>query len=338
MRTTFILLLILLLNLPVFSQNVTKVGTTAAGFLNIDVGARAVGMGSAYVTLSDDPTGIYWNPAGLARITSSQTMFSHTSWLLDINFDFAAVTVPVQGLGTIGVSAIFLTMDDMERTTIDQPMGTGEFFSAGSYSFALSYARSLTDRFAIGGNVKFIHEKIYHSSANGLAIDIGTMFETQFNGLMIGMSISNYGTKMKMSGRDMLIQSDIDPSISGNNENINSHLDTDAFDLPLIFRVGLSMDVLKGAGNSNLILAVDALHPNNDVEYMNVGGEYVFNNMVALRAGYKSLFARDSEMGLSFGGGIKYRVFGFTELMLDYAYQDFGLLKDIQKFTLTLGF
>lgn len=338
MKKTCILFLIMLPSLPVFSQNVTKVGTTAAGFLNIDVGARAVGMGSAYVTLSDDPTGVYWNPAGLAKISSAQAMFSHSSWLLDISFDFAAITFPLQGLGTIGVSAIFLTMDDMERTTINQPMGTGEYFSAGSYSFAVSYARSLTDRFSIGGNAKFIHEKIYHSSANGIALDIGTLFETQFNGLMIGMSISNYGTKMQMGGRDMLIQSDVDPSITGNNENINSHLDTDAFDLPLMFRVGMSMDVLKGAGNSNLILAVDALHPNNDVEYMNVGGEYVFNRMVALRAGYKTLFARDSEVGLSLGGGITYRIMGFTELKVDYAYQDFGLLKNIQKFTLTLGF
>jgi hypothetical protein len=124
MKTTCILFLVTLLSLPVFSQKVTKVGTTAAGFLNIDVGARAVGMGSAFVTLSDDPTGIYWNPAGLAQISSAQAMFSHTAWLLDISFDFAAVTIPLQGLGTLGVSAIFLTMDDMERTTIDQPMGT----------------------------------------------------------------------------------------------------------------------------------------------------------------------------------------------------------------------
>lgn len=338
MKKTCILLMSLLLALPAFSQKVTKVGTTAAGFLNIDVGARAVGMGSAFVTLADDPSGVYWNPAGLANLAGPQAMFSHTTWLLDIAFNFAAVTIPMQGAGTLGLSAVFLSMDDMERTTIDQPMGTGEYFSAGSYAFALSYARHLTDRFAIGANAKLIQEKIYHSSATGIAFDIGTLFETQFNGLMIGMSISNYGTKMRMEGRDMLIQSDVDPLIYGNNANINSHLDTDAYDLPLMFRVGCSIDVLKGAGNSNLVLAVDALHPNNDVEYLNVGTEYTFNKMVALRAGYKSLFARDSEVGLSLGGGLRYKLMGMTELKLDYAYQDFGVLKDIQKFSVTLGF
>jgi hypothetical protein len=338
MKKTSILSMILLLALPVFPQKVTKVGTTAAGFLNIDVGARAVGMGSAFVTLSDDPSGIYWNPAGLAQMNTAQAMFSHTAWLLDIAFNFAAVTIPIQGAGMLGLSAVFLSMDDMERTTIDQPMGSGEYFSAGSYAFALSYARHLTDRFSIGGNAKLIQEKIYHSTATGMAFDIGTLFKTQFSGLMIGMSISNYGTKMRMNGRDMLIQSDVDPLIYGNNANINSRLDTDSYDLPLMFRVGCSIDLLKGAGNSNLILAIDALHPNNDVEYLNAGTEYVFNKMVALRAGYKSLFARDSEVGLSLGGGLRYRIMDFTELRLDYAFQDFGVLKNIQKFSLTLSF
>ena len=338
MKKTRLLLMILLLALPVFSQKVTKVGTTAAGFLNIDVGARAVGMGSAFVTLSDDPSGIYWNPAGLARMSTPQTMFSHTAWLLDLAFNFAAVTIPVRGTGTLGLSAAFLSMDDMERTTIDQPMGSGEYFSAGSYAFTLSYARRLTDRFSIGGNVKLIQEKIYHSSATGMAFDIGTLFETQFNGFMIGMSISNYGTKMRMNGRDMLIQSDVDPQIYGNNENINSHLDTDAYDLPLMFRVGCSIDVLRGAGNSNLILALDALHPNNDVESLNAGAEYMFNKMVALRAGYKSLFARDSEVGPCVGGGLRYRIKDFTELRLDYAFQDFGFLTEVHRFSFGLIF
>ncbi|NQT24131.1 PorV/PorQ family protein [candidate division KSB1 bacterium] len=338
MKKTGIILLLLLLSMPTFSQKVSKVGTTAAGFLSIDVGARAVAMGSAFVTISDDAAGMYWNPAGLARIQSAQAMFSHTAWLVDVAFNYAAVVVPLPGIGVIGASATFLSMDDMERTTINNPMGTGEYFSAGSYCFALSYSRSLTDRFSIGGNVKYVREQIYHSNATGVAFDIGTLFETQFNGLMIGMAISNYGTKMQMSGRDMLTQSDIDPSLHGNNENINAFLQTGEYDIPLTFRVGIGMDVLKGAGNSNLILAVDALHPNDDVESLNIGGEYTFNGMFSLRGGYKSLFARDSEEGMTLGGGIRYRVMGFTELRLDYAYQDFGIMNNVQKFTLNLGF
>jgi len=337
-KTITIALILILAVFPMYAQNISKIGTTAAGFLNIDVGARAVAMGSAFVTVSDDPTAVYWNPAGLANLTSTQAMFSHTNWLADITFNYAAVAVPLPGMGTVGASAVFLTMDDMEKTTIEAPMGTGEMFGAGSYSFALSYSRKLTDRFAIGGNIKYVSERIYHSSANGVALDVGTLFETQFNGLTIGMNISNYGTKMRMSGRDMLIQTDPDPSIGGNNPNIPSNMETTAFNMPLMFRVGVGMDVLKGKGNSNLIVAVDALHPNDDVEYMNIGAEYTFNQLVSIRGGYKSMFKEDSEEGLSLGGGLKYSVAGVSELRLDYAYVDFGRLNNVQKFTLTLGF
>jgi len=83
---------------------------------------------------------------------------------------------------------------------------------------------------------------------------------------------------------------------------------------------------------------VDALHPNDDVESVNAGGEYWFHKMVALRAGYKSLFARDSEEGLCFGAGLNYKLMGYTTLMIDYAYEDFGVLKEVQLFTLGLAF
>jgi len=335
-KITILVFMILVIALQ--AGAVTKVGTTAAGFLNIDVGSRALGMGGAYVAVADEITAMYWNPAGVARLNTAQTAFTHTKWLADVNFNYAAVVVPLGNLGNVGANATFLTMDEMERTTIAEPEGTGEMFDAGSYAFGLSYARDLTDRFSIGFNFKYVNEKIYHSTASGAAFDIGTLFDTQYYGLKIGMSITNYGTKMRMGGRDMLIQADIDPQINGNNENINANLNTDSYDLPLMFRVGVSMDLLKGKGNSNLIVAVDALHPNDDVESLNVGAEYGFNKMFFIRGGYKSLFASDSEEGLCLGAGFSYSIPGAGTLMLDYAYEDFGVLKDVQLFTIGLGF
>lgn len=321
-----------------YSQEVTKAGTTAAGFLNIDVGAKAIGMGCAYVAVANDVTSMFWNPAGLTQLAGPQAIFSHTRWIADIGFDFAGFALPLGNFGILGANATFLTMDPMERTTVFEPDGTGEMFDAGSYAFGLSYARALTDRFSIGFNAKYIHEQIYHSSASSVAFDIGTLFLTQFNGLKIGMSIANYGAKMRMGGRDMLIQTDIDPQIAGNNYNINADLRTDEFDLPLMFRVGLAMDLLKGRGNSNLLMSMDALHPNDDTESLNVGAEYVYYSMFSLRAGYASMFARDSEKGFSFGAGFQYKLLNATTLSLDYAYQDFGVLKEVQMFNVGLGF
>jgi hypothetical protein len=337
-KLIILLLVVLLLTAFLQAQKITKVGTTAAGFLNIDIGARAIGMGSSYTTAVSDVSAMYWNPAGLTYINNTEAMFCNTRWIADINFNFAGLAINLGSFGILGLHATFLTMDQMEITTIDKPDGTGEMFEAGSNAFGLSYARKLTDRFSIGFNFKYISEYIYHCNARGMAFDIGTLYDTQFNGLKIGMSIKNYGTKMQMSGRDLLGQTDINPNVSGNNPNINSNLQTDSYDLPLMFRVGLSMDVLRGAGNSNLIISVDALHPNDDVEYLNVGGEYMLNNMYALRAGYKTLFATSSQEGLSLGAGINYMFLDEYTIRIDYAYQDFGVLNDIQMFTIGLNF
>jgi hypothetical protein len=337
MRKGLSILLVIAVGVGLEAKQVTKSGTTAAPFLNVDVGARGVGMGSAYVSTTEDATAMYWNPAGLARVKGNQAVFSHAQWIADIGMSYAAVAMNLGNIGSIGVSGQFETMDEMERTTILQPDGTGEMFGAGSYAFGLTYARNLTDRFSIGMSAKYIHERIFHTGASGAAVDIGALFDTQFYGMKIGMSITNYGTKMQLGGRDLQTQKDPDPTVSGNNENIPATMKTDPYDLPLLFRVGVSVDVLKGYGKSNLILAVDALHPNDDYESVNVGCEYTFNKMVSLRAGYKSLFNKESEEGLSLGAGLEYPI-GSMKVSLDYAFHDFGILKDIQKITIGIGF
>jgi hypothetical protein len=337
-RLSAIVMVLLLATVPLFGQKVSKAGTTAAPFLSIETGARGFGMGGAFVSVSDDISSMYWNPAGIARIHQTETSFNSTRWIADITNNYAALAIPLNQFGVLGVNAMFLSVDPMDVTTVSAPEGTGESFTMGSFAFGLAYAKQLTDRFSIGFNAKFIQERIYHSSAQGIAMDVGTLFNTQLEGLKIGMSISNYGTKMRMGGRDMLLQADIDASKKGNNENINANLQTDAYDLPLMFRVGLSMDILKGRYNSNLILSVDALHPNDNVETVNVGAEYTFKKMVSLRCGYQSLFEKDSEEGLCLGGGVVYTIFGQTTLHLDYAWGDFGVFNDTQKLSIGLSF
>jgi hypothetical protein len=320
-------------------NTVSKVGTTVAPFLNVDIGSRGVGMGGAFVAISDDATSMFWNPAGIARMSYREVIFGYNKWFADINLNYVAFALPMGSrYGAVGISTVFLNYGDMEKTTYLNPEGTGEIFSAASYAIALNYARNLTDRFQLGLNVKFINERIYHSSASGFAFDIGTLYTSALHGLTIGMSIRNYGTKMRMDGRDLFVPVDVDPTIEGNNYEINGKLYTEAYDLPLLFRVGLAMDVLKGIGNSNLILAFDALHPNDDYESVNVGAEYIFNKMFLLRAGYKSLFIPESEEGLCFGAGLQTMITGMLGLKFDYAYQTFGILGNTQMINASFTF
>jgi long-subunit fatty acid transport protein len=315
-------------------RDVTKVGTTAAPFLTISLGARAMAMGGAFSAVANDASAMYWNVAGIGQLNKTEIIFNHSNWLLDINYDYGGIVMPLSTIGTLGVSFTFLSMGEFEQTTEFQPDGTGINFSANSFAIGLSYGRRLTDNFLIGFTGKYIKESIFNSSAQGFAMDVGALFTTPFNGMRIGLSISNFGTKMKMDGDDMLVQVDIDPTISGNNPNVNANIKTDEFDLPLLFRFGLAMDVMQTEQNI-VTVAVDALHPNDNAESVNLGAEYTWNNMLSLRAGYRSLFLPDSEEGFTAGAGLQLE-FGGVGLQLDYAYEDFSRLGDIQKFTVFL--
>lgn len=324
----------------VYSQSgerVTKVGTTAGAFLEIEVGARANGMGGAFVALADDATALYWNTAGIARINKTNVSLIHTEWLAGMNFDYGAIIIPIRFGNVIGISITTLTMDEMEVRTVKDPEGTGEMFNAIDMSVGLSFARALTDRFAIGFNAKYINQRIWHMSTTSFAIDVGTIFQTQFRGMTIGMSISNFGNKMQMLGRDTKIEHDIDQSIEGNNPQIDAYLNTDKWSLPLIFRVGIAIDIINNK-YQRITFSTDAVHPNNNTESINVGIEYSFKNFIFLRTGYRSLFLQDSEEGLTVGAGLIQSIRGLGKLNVDYAFAAFGRLSNTHRFSLGIKF
>jgi len=317
------------------SQDLTKTGTTAAQFLKIGVGPRAIGMGGAFAATADDITSLYWNPAGLANNFSNEAFFNHVEWFLDVNFDYAAFSSHIPGLGTIAAFANVLSMEDMIVRTTDRPEGTGEFFSSGAMSLGLSYARFLTDNFSIGFNVKYVREHIWNESAAGFALDIGTMYKIPIlNEFRLAASVSNFGTKMKLHGRDIIQVTQVG---AGEGNTINTDIQLDEFDLPLLFRVGVATDIVK-SDNSRLTLAVDAVHPNDNTEAINTGFEYAWNNLIYLRAGYKSLFERDTEQGMTAGIGVNYRVVGSLRIMMDYAYQEFGRLTNVHYLSMGIKF
>jgi len=333
-------LIILLFSQTGYTQTIGRVGSTAAPFLKIGVGGRALGMGEAFVTQAEDVTGLYWNPGGIANISKMQVLINHYEYIADLYYDFGAVAIPIRGVGTIGSFIGYLGMPDIERTTIQFPNGTGEKVSANSFVVGLSYARALTDRFNIGGSVKYIQETIWHSTAEGFAFDIGVLYRTFFKNLKIGMSISNFGSDMQMQGRDMLIQHDINDTFEGNNENIGGHLDADQFPLPILFRVGISANLAEdflNLENYDWIVAVDAVHPNDNKEYVSTGAEVKIYDMLSLRTGFRQLFLEDAEGGMTFGFGLNFRT-TVTEITIDYANVDYGRLDKQNKFSLILSF
>jgi len=321
-----------------YSQ-VTKTGTTAAKFLSVGIGPRANAMGGAFTSVVNDASALYWNPAGVAGLTKNEVMFTYTSLYkdLNINLNYFAFVIPAEGWGSFGVSVTALDYGDMDVTTEYYPEGTGEKFSAASYAFGLSYARNITEWFSAGITVKYITEGIFNSSANGVAFDVGTVFKTPFYGIKFASIITNYGSKMQMTGEDLLVRYDSDPNRHGNNETVDAYYKTDYFELPLRLQIGISKD-FQFFENQRLTLAVDAAHPSDNAEYVNAGGELaLFDNLISLRGGYKALFLKDNQEGLTLGVGLNY-VLGVFSFGFDYSYQQFEFLNYTHSFGVHLNF
>ena len=323
-----------------WASTITRVGTTAAPFLKIGVGARALGMGEAVVTQTTDVSSMFWNPAGLGFMKKPQAIMNHYEMFAGLDYDYMGVAFPSRSMGTIGFNFTHYGGDDIERTTEYEQEGTGELVSYGFFSVGISYARALTDRFSIGCNTKYVKEKIWHMSDNGFAVDVGIYYRTLFRNVTIGMNMANFGTSMQLMGRDVLVQHDTNGLVNGDPDDINAYLATDEFNLPIYFRVGISAnlgrDFLQLEGQ-DIILAIDAVHPNDNSEYVNAGLEYRLMDMVSIRTGHRMLFLDDAEGGFTIGGGLNLQVAGFG-LELDYAAVDFGILGNTHKYTLILSF
>ncbi len=323
--------------MPLAIAGQTKVGSTAAPFLNIAVGSRAISMGAAFVATANDVSALYYNPAGISRMQSNGAYFEHSKWFADISYNWAGAVLNLNNYGSVGLSVNYLDYGEMEVTTFTEPDGTGEMFTPYDLCFAVSYAYNLTDGFSVGGSVKYINQKIYHSTASAAAIDLGVLFLSDVYGLKIGASISNFGTDMKLDGKDLYIQYDVSSESKGNNDEILAKLNTDSYPLPLLFRVGIAMDVLN-TDMHKFTFGVDALHPNDNSESINVGAEYTFYNLLSLRGGYKNLFLENTEEGLTLGVGVSYEFSPGLGLSFDYAYQDFGKFDYTQHFSLGIKF
>jgi hypothetical protein len=323
----------------------SKVGTTAAQFLGIPVGARAIAMGGAYVAANQDVSSIYWNPGAVVQAGASEFAFVNTDWLVGTKFRWFGLVLNLDGDNAIGASVTDMDYGQGDVTTVANPEGTGETWSAADLAVSLSYSRRLTDKFSIGGTVKYISQRVYNETASTVAFDAGLLYVTDLNGLRIGMSMSNFGGDMTLSGRDLLNRVDTDPNNAGSNKTLVAYLKTDAWPLPLLFRVGASMDVVKN-DDFTATVAVDALRPNDDFESINMGAEVGWWNTLFVRGGYQSMFkggqaplsSDKGQEGLTLGAGLHYHFEGFAALSFNYAFQKFGLFGNLNTIALSIGF
>jgi len=311
----------------------SKVGTAGAQFLKVGMGARYVGMGEASVACVNDAYAMYWNPAGLTGLSSTNLSLTNVDWIGDVQLNHISLGKPLGDYSAFGLSVTALSMGEMEVTTVEEPEGTGETFTASSYCLSLGYARKMTDRFSVGLSGKYIWERISEERASGFAFDFGTLFYTGFRSLRMGMNIANLGPEMKMDGPELSAYLDPQPENS-NYDDVKSKLAVDPYDLPLTFRFGMAYDVIESP-ESKLTVSMEAKHPNDNTQQASLGGEYLWKELFSLRAGYKFNY---EEEGLTFGGGVKLKAGEKTNLDINYAWADFSRLQSVHRFSLGFEF
>lgn len=321
-------LLLLLLPLAIFAQD--KIGLVGVKFLDIGIGARPIGMSSAYTAVSEGSEAIFWNPAGVAKITGTSVFGNMTDWWAGTGINSVSIVQQLGVLGSVGFFYSGFTSGQMEETTDDEIYGTGTFFSYNAFETGINYGRFLTDRFAFGVNMKIVREDYPETdfrnehSTTAYALDLGGIYKSTIRDLVLGLSIRNYSADVVPSGT-------YDDYEKGVIEN-----DTAKFrfyHLPMRFTLGAAMTAYE-TDMMKALVAVDMIHPSDNKERVNLGVELSIMDALSLRTGYT--IGRDESVNQwSFGLGV--RQAGTTGVGVDYSYTDGNILPDVHRFSLSLG-
>jgi long-subunit fatty acid transport protein len=307
-----------------FKLGQQRAGTSSGSFLKIGVGARATALGESFVAVANDPSAIYWNPAGLASVVRQEVMVSHVDWPGDINFEHAAWVIPSRRFGgsfAFQVGSLSTTLDETSEL---QPYGTGRQFLYSDVVAGLAYARRWTDKLLVGFGLKYVREDLGSDVGgpvtNATLVDMGSIYYLGYGSVRIATSLTNFGPEMTPSGHFV-------SPLTGEIRNY------DGFDPPIQFRYGLAFEPIENS-QQKLTASIEIAQPADNAQRVKAGLEWTLQHRLSLRTGYD--FNSD-EMKLAAGLGLLLNV-GQRLGTLDYAYTDGGVFGAINRLSLGLRF
>ena len=285
-----------------------KLAQTGMKFLSFSPDARAAALGDAVTAKTGGASSLFYNPAGMARIEGMNLSAGQANWIAGITYNAVSVAY-ASDAGVFGISVMNVDYGEIQgtiRSSNTAGYADTELFTPTANVVGLGYAIAPTDRFSVGGQVKFVNEKLGNAyldtdgSVEGIesldmdavAYDFGLMYQMDWKNLMIAMSARNFSESLKYA--------------------------EEAFELPLTFRMGVSVDVIE-----NLSLSFVNERPRDYFSTTRVGFEYSLMGMVAVRAGYVT---PTDEAGINLGVG--FQVAGFN---VDVAYTDFGVFDPVTR-------
>ncbi len=334
-------LLVLAGGRQVHAQENHKLAQTGLKFLSISHDPRAAALSDAVTSVEGLASALFYNPAAMSRQTNLvNVMAGQTQWIAGIDHHHASITLaPSNGRwGVFGFSVQSAQYGEMQETVRwDNEQGYLDLgtFSPNAYAIGIGYARAITDRFSVGGHVKYASQDlgasvmervddsmdfVYQDNAQGvMAFDFGVLYQTGFESLNLAMTVRNFAQEIRYQ-----------------DEN---------FQLPLNFHIGLSMDAIDltsvDPNTHSLLVSVNAERPRDYSEMLRFGAEYGFMNTFMLRTGYtfliESAIRENDEEGLSLGAGLRYNV-GGVGFGADYAYTTFGVFSDVHRLAVLFSF
>jgi hypothetical protein len=353
---------------PAFGQTGTQDNTAYGGasgeFLLLGAGARGTALGGAYAALATDVTAMYYNPAGLAQLARPGVMLSTSAYIAGTKYAWAGLAFPLGGgVRSLGLSLGSFGFSDQPIYTLEDPDGSGRTYSVRQTFISGTIAQNFSDRFSAGISLKFIDDRLGTAKANGVAVDFGTNFHASVGARPIRASfvIQNLGTNLQHSGQDLIVGVTREPplgTVDIPQEPQSAVLSTTSWTLPVLFRVGVALD-LVAQGNNRLTVLSEFTQPNNTKPGAAAGFEWSMQNIgqrgfsVAARGSYSiqpdnqisdltiGIPTRESDGsftadGLALGGGIEYAR-GDTRLGFDYAWKSLGTLGSTNFLTFTVG-
>jgi hypothetical protein len=342
----------------------TAYGGASGEFLLLGAGARGTALGGAFGALSTDVTAMYYNAAGLAQLPRPAFMVSTSAYLADTRYSWVGIAFPTAGgARAIGVSMGSFGFGDQPIYTVDNPDGNGRTYSVRETFISGTYAQNFSDRFSAGVTLKFINDRLGTAKASGVAVDFGTNFHASVGARPIRASfvIQNLGTNLQHSGEDLIVGVTREPplgTVDVPQEPQSAVLSTTGWTLPVLFRVGVALDLVV-QGNNRLTVLSEFTQPNNTKPGAGAGFEYSMQNIgqrgfsLAARGSYtiqpdnqtndlvlgmptKESSGSFTSDGLALGGGLEYNK-GNTRLGFDYAWKSLGTLGSTNFLTFTVG-
>ncbi len=307
-----------------FSLGEQRAGTSSGTFLRIGVGARAIGLGESFVAVANDPSAVYWNPAGLASLQRAEVALSHVGWPGDVNYEHVAWVQPVNRLGGSVALQFGILSTELDETTELQPFGTGRSFFYSDMVFGIAYARRWTDKLLVGAGVKYVREDLGSDvggpTTSAMLVDIGSIYYLGLGSVRIATSLSNFGPELKPSGEFV-------------SPTTGERRAYDGFDPPTVFRYGIAFEPIEST-EQRVTTALEINQPADNSQAIKLGAEWSWRRQLALRTGYN--FGADA-LAYSAGAGFNATI-GQAQATIDYAWTHGGDLGSVNRLSLGVRF